>query len=55
MDYSISWEYIVNKMKEKGIDPDSTELHEMGFFRRKLDEIWTDFYFETKMKENQGR
>ena len=47
MDYLMNWKYIVDAMERKGIPPDSTELHEFGFFKRKVEEVWTDF-FETK-------
>lgn len=44
MDYSISWEYIVNKMKEKGIEPDSAEKHPFHYFEQILQEIWNEFF-----------
>ena len=46
MDYSISWQYIVNRMEQKyGIKPDSTEKCSYGDIKRYMDEIW-DEYFE---------
>jgi len=46
MDYSISWQYIVNRMEQKyGIKPDSTEKYSYGDIRHYMDGIW-DEYFE---------
>ena len=44
MDYSISWQYIVNAMKEKGFPPDSFEKREFAFFRNKVEEVWTEYF-----------
>lgn len=43
MDYSITWAYIVDAMKEKfGISPDNTDKHSFYEIERMMDIIWND-------------
>ena len=44
-DYSITWQYIVEKMKEKyGIQPDSTEKLSFGEIEAYLEYIWNEYF-----------
>jgi len=50
-DYSITWQYIVEKMKEKyGIQPDSTEKLSFGEIEAYLEYIWNEYF--DKLKED---
>lgn len=43
-DYSITWQYIVETMKEKyGIQPDSTEKFSMREIEAYIETIWEEY------------
>lgn len=54
MDYSITWNYIVEAMKQKGIPPESTEKFSYGEIIFKLDEIWNDYFDKLWEREQSG-
>ena len=50
--YTITWKYIVNKMKEKyGIKIDSDEKFSMRELNVYIESIWDDFFYEKYIKE----
>lgn len=45
MDYSITWKYIVERMKSKyGFAPDNTEQLSMGEIERYIQDIWMEIF-----------
>ena len=47
MDYSITWKYIVDKIRDEyGISPESEEKLSFGEIEAYMNKIWDD-YFET--------
>ena len=45
MDYSISWKYIVDKMRDKyGISPDNEEKVAFGKITALMLDIWDDYF-----------
>lgn len=53
-DYSITWKYLVDKMKEKhDINPNSTERFSFGEIEYKLECIWREYYDKLK-KDYRG-
>lgn len=55
MDYSITWAYIVNEMRDKfNVGPDNTDKHSMYDFNRMIDEIWSEHVdlLDKKYKQN---
>ena len=49
-DYSITWKYLIDKMKEKyGINPDSTERYSFGEIEYKLECIRNEHF--NKLRE----
>ena len=52
-DYTITWKYLVDKMKEKyGINPDSTERYSFGEIEYKLECIRTEYFDKLNKKYN---
>ena len=53
MDYSITWAYIVKRMKSKfGISIESEEKFSFGEIQKYIDDIWNE-YFEMLKKEGK--
>lgn len=45
MDYTITWQYIVNQMDKKfNIPPNSKQPYAYGELTRYMDEIWNDYF-----------
>lgn len=54
-DYSITWQYIVEKMKEKyGIQPDSTEKFSFGEIKAYLECIWDEYFDKLYYNESDN-
>lgn len=55
MDYSITWGYVVQKMKEKyGICVESNEKFSFGELMLYMNQIWDDFFITIFEEENKN-